>query len=264
MKRILIAGVATAMATVLASGGAMAGSYTDHDNYYHENNYEECGLVVSDQHLSSFVKNFGEGTIDEILDVAGPGVGFDLSVLAANEKIGISDDFAVDGAAIGCEPHSLFPSILSDCSKFKSYAMECMNLGQEAVNVAVYMNTGFTDLNTSSGCTLTNAQPEKCDTFYQSEWVEIPPGGSEKVKLNFDLAAQAYNCGDTREDQGCVDGQPSPVVRLHEVTNLGFQVANFDEAESANSWVICKGVKRLCRVGGYHGGHHGGHHGGYH
>ncbi len=224
MKKLAILAAFLILAMVPMT--VLAGHHDDNDDN------DNGKLVLSDAYLSSgaFTKNFGLGSIDSVLDLEKHGVGFALSGLG---KIGISDNFPL-AAASGCAD-SVISGIYSDCSSFEELKIKFKNLGTQAVYVNVYMNTGFTQ----SGWQTCPAGDASCDIYWQGQWTYVGPGKTKAVKLDFS-DAEAFNCDGIGAD-GCINGAGQPILRLDEVTNIGFQVADFDTGGPTATWLIVRG-----------------------
>lgn len=218
MKRIAIALVGALTVTLFLGGMAEA----------------QGPMRLSDGYLSGaeFTKNFGPGSIDSVQDLVREGVGFALSGLTS-AGTGISDNFPLASAS-GCLG-TIFPGIFSDCTGFNQLKVKFTNLGTAPVDVNVYMNTGFTaGGGTTPGCVSANAA---CDTFWQGPWTNVGPGKTQVVTLDFSNA-EPFNCGDDPDFLSCVDGVNQPIFRLNEVTNLGFQVADFSGGPPTSTWLV--------------------------
>jgi len=99
---------------------------------------------------------------------------------------------------------------VSDLSSYTGYAMSFLNTNNSSWFVNVYMNTGWTDPPSS-----------ETDRYYENGWVELLPGVSTTVTLNF-ASANLYIGG---VYQGL-----AAVVNANHVTNIGFEVGgNMDE-----------------------------------
>ena len=192
-------------------------------------------MVLSDAYLETFEVKFAEGgaSLDSVQDLLGTsvGVGFAVSGLG---KIGIADDF-VAPVGLGSESPCA-GGFKSDCSAFSKLKLRFKNLGTQGVHVNVNMNTGFTDAGTG---TCGAAEDAKCDVFWQGPWTFVGPGNTKVVTLNFSKA-EAFNCDGVAVD-GCVNGLNKPILRLDEVTNIGFQVANFGPPDGTATWLIVRG-----------------------
>jgi len=84
------------------------------------------------------------------------------------------------------------PAPLNDLSSYDGYTLTFQNTNNSNWLVNLYMNTGWTD-----------APYNEPDNFYQNGWVELSPG--ESASLTLDFAALG-------------------VVNSNHVTNIGFQV----------------------------------------
>ncbi len=99
-----------------------------------------------------------------------------------------ADGWASMGVGYGWPP----PSGLQNLSDYDGYTLNFMNTNDDIWLVNLYMNTGWTD-----------PPYEQEDNFYQSDWVELAPGESTAVTLDFAALS---------------------VINLDHVTNIGFQV----------------------------------------
>jgi len=195
-------------------------------------------LKLTDAYLITFTREFGQASLDSKLDLAKKGVGFAVSSLGP-KKIGMSNKFVVPtglDANSGCTgPFN------GDCSAFKKLELEFKNLGPTDVDVQLFMNTGLTDPGFAS-CLAADA---KCDVYWQNTWTTVPAGKKKKVKLDFSNA-EAFNC-DGLDVDGCADlgtgygGTGLSILRLDEVTDIGFQIADWTGNSSTSTWVIVRG-----------------------
>jgi hypothetical protein len=101
---------------------------------------------------------------------------------------GFSDGWAAMGVGYDFPP----PSEVVDLSAYDGYSLMFLNTNNSSWLVNVYMNTGWTD-----------SPYGEPDNFYQNGWVELLPGVSTIVTLDF--AAEG-------------------VINLNHVTNIGFEV----------------------------------------
>jgi len=194
-------------------------------------------LKLTDAYLScpAFTKIFGPGKIDSVVDLHKNGIGFALSSLGG-AGTGISDDFwgspsgqlGLDSLS-GLARHSLYPTY-SDATAFGRLTLKFKNLGTQGVDVNVYMNTGFTH---DWGGALSH------NTYWQANWTHVLPGKTKKVTLDFSNA-QADQIADDPIYKGHADWTWMPIVRLDEVTNIGFQVADFSGGNTS-TWLVVKG-----------------------
>ena len=179
-------------------------------------------LKLTDEYLSGpcFQKDWGPGSIDSVLDLKKKGVGFALSSLDGVEGTGIRDDWwgpcpiGPDPAAGGAE-HPDHTGAFTDFSAYSKLELEFQNLGTADVMVNVFINTGFTE----SGWDTCEGGGWACDTYYEGTWTTVPAGKKKKVKLDF-----------------------SDIVRLNEVTAIGFQVIDPDDGvDGSDNWIVVKG-----------------------
>ena len=210
-------------------------------------------LKLKDKYLSceAFTNvTFGPGLLDSALDLKKPlDVGFALSGLTATGT-GIGDDFwgpPYSPQQLGPDPlsglamHSVHPTC-SDATAFDYIELWVENMGKKAVNICVYMNTGFTESGWSAD---TGAGPGPgdydLDTYWQGNWKRIGPGKQKTVRLNFHNAT-AYNISDDPVYTGIADGTTGlDIFRLDEVTNIGIQVADLTTGGPTSTWLIIGG-----------------------
>jgi hypothetical protein len=103
---------------------------------------------------------------------------------------GSSDGWAAMGVGYSWPPSAP----LNDLSGYGGYGLTIKNTDDDIWHVNIYMNTGWTD-----------APYSEPDNFYQSTWIELLPGQSASLILDF--AAMG-------------------VINLNHVTNIGFEVGN--------------------------------------
>jgi hypothetical protein len=189
-------------------------------------------LTLSDDEmmLSEFMWLFDPGSsLTGKTNVAGPGVQFDLAGLG---KAGIGDNYPVNQLAGG----ALYDGHYSDFTAYDKYSMLFVNVGSGTIQVSLYMDTGFTD---SPG------RDWHYDTFWCSNWVTLGPHQSAVVTLDFSASGQAWNIADDPQwGSGHTDGESgTPIWRLNEVTNIGFQVLG-----SGTASVIVSGTFTLLYI----------------
>jgi hypothetical protein len=184
----------------------------------------------SDAYLSGseFVYEYGPATLIFKIDLAKKGVAYALTGVY-KDPTGIGDNFPLDVAS-GAAMHPVFNSVPSDLSAYGKVELEFQNLGPDDVSVNVFMNTGFTGPGNCGG-------GPACDTFWENGWTLIQAGKKKKVKLDFKKAI-AWNISDDPVNTGLVDGNTYAIFRLDEVTNFGFQVADFTADPSDSTDVV--------------------------
>jgi hypothetical protein len=112
---------------------------------------------------------------------------------------GLSDGWASQGVGYTWPP----PPEMQDLSAYDGYRLAFLNTNNSSWFVNVYMNTGWTDPPAS--------EP---DNFYENGWVELLPGVSTIVTLDFSLEG---------------------AINLDHVTNIGFEIgANLDTYPPSN------------------------------
>ena len=167
-------------------------------------------LTLSDQEIfENFAPDFPDpfSGAYEITDSSGPGVQFEVDGIT--DKIGFSDSYEVSSLAGGTGSHNAV------FTEYQNYELLVSNQGSAAISASLYMNTGFT------GSCGNNAW----DTFWGGSWVSIKAGETKKLELLFS-SAETYNAeDDTNTDWQYTDGSWNPIHRLHQVTNIGFQVS---------------------------------------
>ena len=187
-------------------------------------------LKLSDAYLLTFTKNYGNAALVSVQDLYKKGVGYALTGIDGGGT-GISDNFVVPtgiGPLSGCTgPFN------GDCSAFKKLQLWVKNLCTTDVDVSVYMNTGYTD----PGFQTCSTPSPACDVYWQGAWTHVKAGKTKKVTLNF-KSAEGFCDGPAIDD--CTSGPGQPILRLDEVSNIGFQVADFDGGGAA-CWVQVRG-----------------------
>jgi hypothetical protein len=148
--------------------------------------------------------NEGWGDAFTVTDIAGIGVQFNYTGLAKGAKC---DGYELSPLAGGSGTH------YADFTAYTQYSLIFKNIGTTAVDVDLFMNTGFT-----------GSDPKR-DAYWECDWVTLSPEETKTVTLNFS-AAKIYDGGDIDPDYGHIpDGTVMPIYRLDEVTKIGFQVA---------------------------------------
>jgi hypothetical protein len=173
-------------------------------------NTEARILTLSDEELATqFSVDFGSGT-STITDTSGPGVNFSVSSISidgSQYKIAFSDQYEVSSLAGGTGTHN------ADFTAYSSYMMNFTNSGDSPIDLSLYMNTGFT------------SSDWKYDTFWGGQWVKVSSGATVTATLDFSNA-EAWNIEDDPEYTGYINGSKYPILRLDEVTNIGFQIVS--------------------------------------
>lgn len=186
---------------------------------------------------SEFTKRWGSGTLTSRTDT-GDGVRFNLTMGNASDdgKIGIGDNYPVSSAA-----GLLWDDELHHFSSLAAYGSYQMVFRYDTgpanseLNLCLYMNTGLTGPSGYPSNDLTN------NTYWQGAqgeaeygWITIALGETVTVNLDFDNAwADGINDNQdphTGGDLGWAD-QDWYTINMrdrHEISHLGFQVADFD------------------------------------
>ena len=174
-------------------------------------------------------------------DVPGTGVGYDIMLEGADYgKLGVGDRWPTDSAAgLGWDP------VLAHWTSLAGYASVRMAVSYlhgppgSDIDVGLIMNTGLTGPSGYPSSDGTN------DTFWAGAWITIPAGESRVLTLPFS-AAEAWNITDNKPPHtgggmAWPNGQPYAVNERdrHEVSNIGFQLADFDgDALSATITIV--------------------------
>ena len=147
-------------------------------------------------------------------DATGDAVDFAFTGLTTSST-GVKDNYPV--ALVYGQPASHGNG---DFSGFSGYALKIENLDIQAVNVSLFINTGFTG---PSGVPSNNPAN---DTFWQSPWTAILPGQIYSLQLSFDNTIP-WNIEDnpfphTQGTNGVATSINS--VDRTEVSAIGFQI----------------------------------------
>jgi hypothetical protein len=150
----------------------------------------------------------------------GPGDSVDFSFNGlSSSSTGLKDDYPVD-LVYG----QILPSHGNgDFSNLHGFNQAIENLDDDSVWVSLFLNTGFTG---PSGNPSNNPAN---DTFWQSEWMEIPPGETRDLHFSFSLAIPwGIEDNPPPHTQG-INGIATAVNAYDhaEVSAIGFQVATF-------------------------------------
>jgi hypothetical protein len=210
-------------------------------------------LCLTDEYLRSVdfaMVQYGPGSLDSYLDTKYCYVGFALSGLEC-KGTGIGDDWwngptLGPSALSGLGEHPDHPDFYTVATRYKQISLCVENYAYDDVDVCIYMNTGFTDGGWSADYdpSMTTAEEDALDTFWQSKWVTIPGGKERKVTLKFRKAI-AYNISDDPVYTGRTDGNTYAIERLDEVSHIGIQVADCKTGGPTKTWLIvgCPGGK---------------------
>jgi len=152
-------------------------------------------------------------------DVRGDAVRFAFSGLTG-DSTGVKDDYPVSDYGQILPSHGN-----GDFSNFGGYSLWVKNNGTISVSMSLFINTGFTG---PSGNPSNNWQN---DTFWQSPWVDIQPGQTVVLRLDFDNAI-AWNISDnpSPHTQG-TDGDATVINAYDrtEVSAIGLQVTGNEQ-----------------------------------
>jgi len=177
-----------------------------------------------DEMFNNFAYEWGPGTLVSMSAYTGGGVLFQFSGLDPSSSTGVGDNFPVGAEAGGAyKDYGNGFAGPYDFSGYTKYQMYVANLGDSDVKVCLKMNTGWTDSPWGS--------PER-DTYWQSEWVTVPPGYTVLVVLDFSCCGAVYNAeDDPNPEYQYPDGTSGvPVHRLDEVSQIGFQILGDGDA----------------------------------
>lgn len=159
----------------------------------------EAGLFTFDQsQLAGMSKTWeasGATASEVTTTIVGDAVRFQADLQYGD---GTGDGWASMGVGYGWQP----PVGLRDLTAYDGITLSFLNTNNSSWFVNLYMNTGWTDLPYG-----------ETNQFNQSGWVELAPGVSTTIVLDF-----------TTSDGG------NPATNLNHVTNIGFEVGgNMDE-----------------------------------
>jgi hypothetical protein len=175
-------------------------------------------VTLSDVELGTqFSKAYGpSGSTVIITDKLGTGVEFNFTNLDTSQATGASDNYDVSPLA-GGDLDAL--NYYGNFSRYTHYRLEFKNQGATAVDVNLFMNTGYTGPPFND--------PTR-DTFWKCSSVTVGVGETKAVTLDFS-AAICWNAGDDPNPSWKYgNGETHPVHRLDEVTNIGFEVLGSD------------------------------------
>ncbi|MFP4056037.1 MAG: PEP-CTERM sorting domain-containing protein [Candidatus Brocadiia bacterium] len=181
-------------------------------------------------------KVWGSGLLLGRDDPPAPGVDFLLYLPSGGDKqIGLGDDWPIHpdagldrdpGVPGGCKPHDN-----SSLAAYDSYRMLVTYMAGPPgsdVDVGLFLNTGLTGPSGYPSNDGTN------DTFWGGPWTSLALGQSKWLTLDFS-AAEAWNISDNKVPHtGGGLGRPDGGIYaindrdLHEISKLGFQVADWD------------------------------------
>jgi hypothetical protein len=171
-------------------------------------------LLASDHQVPSRFEVYSQwGSASEVsrADAAGPGVLFTLSGLGGSGS-GWGDNYELNALAGGTELHN------ADFTSYSDYALNFTNQSTHTINAHLFMNTGFTS----------GGSNPAYDTFWGGPWQEIGPGETVSACLDFSHAETWNALDDPVLSNRYSDGSWNPIFRLDEVTNIGFEIADFD------------------------------------
>ena len=174
-------------------------------------------IAIDHQNSSRYEVYLQWGAASEIsrMDMAGAGVAFTVSGLGGSGA-GWGDVYELNSLAGGTSTHN------ADFTAYNRYEMFFTNQSAYTINVHLFMNTGFTN---------NGANPEY-DTFWAGPWVQIPASQTVMAYLDFSNA-ETYNAyDDPNSSWQYTNGTWNSIHRLNEVTNIGFELADFDSDAS--------------------------------
>jgi len=164
-------------------------------------------------------RSWGPGNVSRT-DVDGQAVQFSFTSLS-NSGTGLKDDYPVQNYGQTLPSHGS-----GDFSIFDGYSVWFSNVGQTAVTVSLFVNTGFTGPSGIPSSDRTN------DTFWQSSWQDISPGQSLMLRLDFDNA-HPFNISDNKDPHTHgTDGQWTAINAYDrtEISAIGFEVLGSGQA----------------------------------
>jgi hypothetical protein len=204
MKRSSIGALLLAIASigilVLGSASASAAVFTIPGSH-----------LLSDSEFGSAA--WGPGTLTG--RAAGPGSSVDFSFTGlATGGTAVEDNFPV--ASVYGQTGGAYNS---NFSNYAGYAMQVKNLDDAPVWIQIYINTGWTNPDTTA------------DTYWEMpSWKYLNAGETAIVVLDFNYA-EAYNIGDNSSPHTTGSNGDTLAINAYDrtqVTSIGFQVADFN------------------------------------
>jgi hypothetical protein len=133
----------------------------------------------------------------------------------------------------------------SDFSNFNSYNVTFSNLsGSGYVHVNIFFNTGLTQ-----GSDNGHTHSSICDTYWENSWIYLEAGTSVEVLVEFG-GATAYNISDNPvpHSEGGLGSPDGGMYKVNlydrgQVTNIGFQVADFSGGGSPNASLLIEATE---------------------
>ncbi|MFB3880137.1 MAG: PEP-CTERM sorting domain-containing protein [Armatimonadota bacterium] len=217
------------LALVLLAGSAAAALAADYT-------LPDAELVSSAQ----FTKDYGSSSLDGRTDVPGPGVQFKVTLATADHgKIGIGDKFPTDAAAgFAKDPVLGHDTSLAAYSRYTMTVAYLSGPIGSDIDLGLFMNTGLTGASGYPSNDTTN------DTWWGGPWTTLRLGETRTLVLDFD-AAEAWNIADNKAPHtgGGLHWVNGGIYTINdrdrnEVSNIGIQVADFDEDALASQVTI--------------------------
>jgi len=202
--------------------------------------------VIPDAEMANHFteKSDGNSSITSVIDVAGPGVGFDLDLadpsLYGDGKTLTKDDWAIhsdaglasDGGWYPNDPNLPHASAHNNVSiaAWDKIQMKVTVLSGPAggdLDIHLFMSTGMTGASGYPSSDLTN------DTFWAGDWVNVKVGEWAILTLDFN-DCEAWNITDNKFPHtpagGGGNGDRYAINERdrREVTAMGFEFADFD------------------------------------
>ncbi len=184
--------------------------------------------------VAEFQKIYGDSTLSSKTDTPGPGVRFGITFASSGDgKLGVGDKWPINLAAgLGDDPKP--PGTGHTNQSLWGYSGIRMTVAylsgpaNSNIDIALIMNTGLTG---SSGYPSNDGTN---DTFWGGSWVSLGLGEIKTLSLEF-TNAEAWNIYDNKAPHTggglkWPNGGKHAINErdLHEVSNIGFQIADFD------------------------------------
>ncbi|HOX37026.1 MAG TPA: hypothetical protein PL033_03470 [Candidatus Brocadiia bacterium] len=173
---------------------------------------------------------FGPGILTRT-DVIGDGVLFEFAGLDASAS-GVKDDYPVSDVGQILPSHGN-----GDFSNLDGVGAFFTNIGDDTVGVSVFVNTGFTGPSGTPSGDLAN------DTFWRSEWIDVPPSETRLIALDFGWATPWGIADNPLPHTQGLDGVAAAInaFDISEVSAIGFQVRDL-AGVADSSRVLVKAV----------------------
>jgi hypothetical protein len=186
--------------------------------------------LMSEEFRKDYLGAGSTSTLDGKVDVAGPGVVFQLTLGGGGGgKIGIGDPWETSPlAGFGWDSGLGHQTSLAAYGSYEMWVSYLSGPANSDINIGLILNTGLTGKSGFPSYDSTN------DTFWAGPWTTLALGETEKLVLNFS-GAEAWNIYDNKQPHTgggltwANGGWYAINDRdLHEISNIGLQIADFD------------------------------------